>query len=44
MKGRAMSHAEKARFVSAIYALIGEENKTENTDSIIRLIEALSET
>ena len=42
MKGRVMNHAEKARFVSAIYALIGEESEMENSESIIHLIEALS--
>ena len=42
MKGRVMNHAEKARFVSAIYALIGEESETENAESIVHLIEALS--
>ena len=42
MKGRVMNHAEKARFVSAIYALIGEESETDNAESIVHLIEALS--
>ena len=44
-KGRAMSHAEKASLrVRDLCSSIGEESETENTDSIIRLIEALSDT